>query len=327
METVKQKVEALVAYMREAFVRSPWNYANISGYDAAFKEVWFEYVAEMEGMCAGLDGLDGLERLETAKAAEMGARLEGMSKSKCFEVEYDGSGDPYAGYQTYTPKKTPFNLDKYHIMTELCACAELLKNMTTKNMNTKNGMSNARDTTLQAALDKNEVIYHRTRVDFAHTQESMQITQVYDKRTREVLCCEIPWDVASRRTGKDVYSKTDECIMLWPDKSLDLYNQRQMTWIRKICDVGVEFDTVWTEFWEYHGLRGEEGAGGIQFAALAAQMEHMRAMVEKYDAVVAQRWVDGEYETTMPTETARLLYPKIAHARIGTLLRRMKTLA
>jgi hypothetical protein len=91
----------------------------------------------------------------------------------------------------------------------------------------------------------------------------MQITQVYNKKTEKVLCCEIPWDVASQRTGIDIYSKKDECIMLWPDRSLDLYHvddTGEMIWIRKICDVGVEFDIVWAQFWEYHGLRGEQRA-------------------------------------------------------------------
>jgi hypothetical protein len=118
MGEVKQKLEALVAYMREAFVRSPWNYANISSYDKAFKDVWWQYTAEIEAMCAVADGLD----------ATTAARLELMSKSRCLEVEYDGSGDPYAGSQTYTPTKTAWNLDKHHIMTELRACAELVKN-------------------------------------------------------------------------------------------------------------------------------------------------------------------------------------------------------
>ena len=121
MVNVKRKLHALVAYMGEAFKRSPWNYTDISSYGKAFKDTWWQYVAEMEGMCARLDGL------EAATAAEMGARLEQMSNSGCFEVEYDVSGDPYAGSQTYTPKKIPFNLDKYHIMTELHACAELVK--------------------------------------------------------------------------------------------------------------------------------------------------------------------------------------------------------
>ena len=120
-----------------------------------------------------------------------------------------------------------------------------------------NGMSNARDTTLQTALVNNEVIYHKTRIDFPFS-ESMQITQVYNKKSAKVLCCEIPWDVASQRTGKNTYTKKDECIMLWPDKSLDLYNTRQMRWIGKICDVGDAFNIVWTQFWEYHGLGGEE---------------------------------------------------------------------
>jgi hypothetical protein len=49
-----------------------------------------------------------------------------------------------------------------------------------------------------------------------------------------------------------------------------------------------------------------------------------------------ERWVDGEYETTMTAETVRLLYPNTAvaqadltqtQAHIGTLLCRMKTLA
>ncbi len=120
MGEVKQKLEALVAYMREAFVRSPWNYANISSYDKAFKDVWWKYTAEIEAMCAVVDGLD----------ATTAARLELMSKSGCFEVAYDGSGEAYAGSQTYTPTKTAWNLDKHHIMTELRACAELVKNRT-----------------------------------------------------------------------------------------------------------------------------------------------------------------------------------------------------
>ena len=51
--------------------------------------------------------------------------------------------------------------------------------------------------------------------------------------------------------------------MLWPDRSLDLYHvddTGEMIWIRKICDVVVEFDIVWAQFWEYHGLRGEQRA-------------------------------------------------------------------
>ena len=112
------------------------------------------------------------------------------------------------------------------------------------------------DTTLQSALDNNEVIYHKTRIDFPFIQQSMQIKQVYNKTTGKVLCCEIPWDVARQRTGKDVYCKVGQCIMLWPDRSLDLYDTK-LRWIRKICDVGTEFDIVWAQFWEYHGLRGE----------------------------------------------------------------------
>jgi hypothetical protein len=116
-----------------------------------------------------------------------------------------------------------------------------------------------RDATLQSALDKNEVIHHKTRIDFPFIKESMQITQFYNKTTRVVMCCEIPWDVAARRTGKDVYATQHECIMLWPDKSLDLYRLfPDMQWIRKICDVGVEFDIVRDQLWEYHGLRGVE---------------------------------------------------------------------
>ena len=114
------------------------------------------------------------------------------------------------------------------------------------------------DTTLQSALDNNEVIYHKRWIEFPYTQQSMQITHVYNKTTGKVLCCEIPWDVARQRTGKDVYCKVGQCIMLWPDRSLDLYDTK-LRWIRKICDVGIEFDRVWAQFWEYHGLRGETG--------------------------------------------------------------------
>jgi hypothetical protein len=159
------------------------------------------------------------------------------------------------------------------------------------NVGGTNGMSNERDSTLQDALDKNEVIYHKTRIDFPYTQESMHITQVYNMKTGVVLCCEIPWDVAKRRTGKDVYSKADECIMLWPDKSVDLYSMREMTWIRKICDVGVEFDNVWTQLWEYHGLRGEhmsaEHTASASFVALQTQVRRVREMLTGCEGVVA----------------------------------------
>jgi hypothetical protein len=121
-----------------------------------------------------------------------------------------------------------------------------------------------RDATLQSALNKNEVIHHKTRIDFPYIDESMQITQFYNKTTRVVMCCEIPWDVAARRTGRDVYAREHECIMLWPDKSLDLYRWfPDIKWIRKICDVGVEFDIVWDKLWEYHGLRGVDGVEAL----------------------------------------------------------------
>ena len=159
------------------------------------------------------------------------------------------------------------------------------------NVGETNGMSNERDSTLQDALDKNEVIYHKTRIDFPYTQESMQIKQVYNRKTGVVLCCEIPVDVAERRTGKYVYIKTDECIMLWPDKSLDLYSMRQMTWLRKLCDVGAEFDIVWTQLWEYHGLRGEhmgaEHTGSAGFVALQTQVRRVRELLTACEGVVA----------------------------------------
>jgi hypothetical protein len=84
------------------------------------KKAWYEYIEEIGEMCAGLDAM---------KAGEIGERLVRISRGKLFEVEYDGSGDPYVGYQTYTPKSTPFNLDKHHIVTELRACVELLRDV------------------------------------------------------------------------------------------------------------------------------------------------------------------------------------------------------
>ena len=109
----------------------------------------------------------------------------------------------------------------------------------------------------------------------------MQIKQVYNKTTGKVLCCEIPWDVARQRTGKDVYCKVGQCIMLWPDRSLDLYDTK-LRWIRKICDVGTEFDIVWAQFWEYHGLRGEtglhEGPQAIQNGQLGALLCQLAAL-------------------------------------------------
>jgi len=145
MAEVKKKLEALVAYMREAFVRSPWNYANISSYDKVFKDMWWQYTAEIEAMCAVADGLD----------ATTAARLELMSKSRCLEVEYDGSGDPYAGSQTYTPTKTAWNLDKHHIMMELRACAELVKNRTKRvvDVTSTDAMASARFLVLKTQVD------------------------------------------------------------------------------------------------------------------------------------------------------------------------------
>ncbi len=78
METVKKKLESLIAYMWETERNnSPWNYANITSYDDALKKVWSEYVEEIAEMCSGLD----------AKPVEIGERLARISRSKLFEVE------------------------------------------------------------------------------------------------------------------------------------------------------------------------------------------------------------------------------------------------
>ena len=122
MRTVKRRLEALIAYMREAEKNnSPWNHERVSSYDVAKKTAWYDYIKDIEDVCVMLD----VEK--SAEIGEIGEGLARISRSTLFEVEYDGSGDPREGLnRTYTPKQTPFNLDKYHIITELRTCVELL---------------------------------------------------------------------------------------------------------------------------------------------------------------------------------------------------------
>ena len=101
---------------------SPWNWAGVSSYELRYKTAWYEYIIDIKDICAKLDA---------KTAAESGERLEKIAKAKTFDVDYEAAGgvDPHEGHSAYTPTKTPFNLDKYYIVTELRACTALLKDV------------------------------------------------------------------------------------------------------------------------------------------------------------------------------------------------------
>ena len=109
---------------------------------------------------------------------------------------------------------------------------------------------------LQVALDGNKVDYHRTWISLAHPEERMEVTQIYRKVDGHVLCCIIPWDVASSRSGNSrIYCMRTQCIMLWPDRSVDVYNSMDMRCQGHVGSVGDAFKDVWDELWTYYGLR------------------------------------------------------------------------
>ena len=123
METVKMKLTTLAVYMREAEEKnSPWNWAGVSSYELRYKTAWYEYVMDIKEICA---------KLGAKTAAASGARLETIANDGPFHVEYEAAGgvDPHEGHSEYTPTKTAFNLDKYHVVTELRACAKVLKDV------------------------------------------------------------------------------------------------------------------------------------------------------------------------------------------------------
>jgi hypothetical protein len=109
------------------------------------------------------------------------------------------------------------------------------------------------------SINNNEVIYHKTWVDLPHVNECIEVTQIYSKKTRTVLCCIIPWDVAAKRTPNGVAYNKDECILVWPDHHADVYDKNNMEFKRNIGDAAF-VESVWQKFWEYHGLRGEPHA-------------------------------------------------------------------
>ncbi len=53
---------------------------------------------------------------------------------------------------------------------------------------------------LQVALDGNTVDLHKTWISLASPDERMEVTQIYRKVDKKVLCCIIPWDVSSGRS-------------------------------------------------------------------------------------------------------------------------------
>ena len=111
---------------------------------------------------------------------------------------------------------------------------------------------------LQVALDGNTVDYHKTWISLVSPEERMEVTQIYRKVDKKVLCCIIPWDVASKRSGnKNIYCMRNQCIMLWPDRSVDVYNMKDMTYVDHIGSVGGAFNDVWGELWTCYVKRWE----------------------------------------------------------------------
>ena len=111
---------------------------------------------------------------------------------------------------------------------------------------------------LQVALDGNTGDLHKTWISLVGPEERMEVTQIYRKVDKNVLCCIIPWDVASRRSGNSrIYCMRNQCIMLWPDRSVDVYNSMDMTYVDHIGSVGGAFNGVWGELWTCYVMRWE----------------------------------------------------------------------
>ena len=113
---------------------------------------------------------------------------------------------------------------------------------------------------LQVALDENKVDFHKTWISLKRPEERMEVTQIYRKVDKTVLCCIIPWDVARRRSGNDqIYYTRNQCIMLWPDRSVDVYNSMDMTCVGNVGSVREAFNNndVWKELWTCYVMRWE----------------------------------------------------------------------
>jgi hypothetical protein len=112
---------------------------------------------------------------------------------------------------------------------------------------------------LQVALDANTVDLHRTLITIAGWSDRVPVTQIYAKKDNKVLCCILSEDaaaVAQKRSGNErIDCNQRECIVLWPDGSVDVYNSKDMTYARPVGSVGTALASAWTELWTCHVVR------------------------------------------------------------------------
>ena len=145
---------------------------------------------------------------------------------------------------------------------------------------------------LQTTIDNMDVISQSAMIKFPLFNQSMEITQIYSRTFQRVLCCMIPYDVATQRMGKKIFCEPDECIMLWPDRHLDVFYKRTMQLKEYICDVGIKFDIVWDAIWRYNGVHmasvRHQQKNGIERDMLAGAGKtgaSMHALLRQLDAL------------------------------------------
>lgn len=108
----------------------------------------------------------------------------------------------------------------------------------------------------QETLEAHDVIKHKTWRTLTGVYLHMTVTQVYSKKSRRVLCCIIPWEAVHELTRGSVGSSSTFCVLVWPDKHVDVYRVRYMRFQKTIGTVTFS-ESVWEDLWMYNGPRGE----------------------------------------------------------------------
>ncbi len=103
----------------------------------------------------------------------------------------------------------------------------------------------------QTAYANDDVIQHDIWRALNGGNMVFKITQMCSKTSQKVLCCKIPWET--------VYELTKEfrgvnlkpfCVLLWPDKHVDVYRTSDMKFQLALGSVAFS-ESVWEELWVY----------------------------------------------------------------------------